>query len=329
VFRAGIIGTGSALPSTVVTNHDLAKLVDTSDEWITTRTGIKERRIAAPGESLSRYTIEASRNALDMAQVDAEQIDLIICATVTPDQPIPAASCYIQQGLQAKNAACFDLQAGCTGFVYALTTAEQYIASGKARRVLVVGAELLSKYLNWEDRSTCIIFADGAGAVVVGRVQEPQGILSSALRADGNMADYITIPGGGTRMPMSHEVLDRKLNLIQMKGNETFKLAIRSLTDISEHVLSEGKVKAEDLSLFVPHQANRRIIDSVGERLGIDASRVYVNIERVGNTSSASIPIALDEVARSGRLRRDDTVLMSAFGAGLTWGAVLVRWSMG
>ena len=326
MYRAGIMGTGSALPERVMTNQDLESLVETSDEWITTRTGIKERRIADPDDSLSRYTIEASRQAIEAAGIQADELDMIICATVTPDQPLPAAACFIQAGLGLKGAASFDVQAGCTGFVYGLTIAEQFIVSGKARRVLVVGAELLSNFLNWDDRSTCVIFADGAGAVVVGRAEEPYGILASEIRSDGEMRDFISIPAGGTKQPITHDAIDKKLHLIHMRGNETFKLAVRSLTEISTQVLNQGKVSAEELDLFVPHQANKRIIDAVGKRLGLGDDRVYVNIDRVGNTSSASIPIALDEVVRSGRVRPDDTILMSAFGAGLTWGAVLMRW---
>jgi len=218
------------------------------------------------------------------------------------------------------------MQAGCTGFIYAICAAQQFVENGRARHVLVVGAELLSKFLNWEDRTTCILFADGAGAVVLSRVEEPYGILSSVLEANGDMADYISIPAGGTREPITADTLNSHRHLIQMRGNETFKLAVRSITEVSQRVLAEGKVTAEELTLFVPHQANQRIIAAIGERLGIRDDQVYVNIDRVGNTSSASIPIALDEAVRAGRLHPDDTVLMSAFGAGLTWGAAVVRW---
>jgi 3-oxoacyl-[acyl-carrier-protein] synthase-3 len=321
-----VIGTGSALPEKVLTNHDLERIVDTSDEWITTRTGIKERRIASERETLTDFTVPAARRALESAGLEADEIDLIICATVTPDQPIPAAACFLQAGLKTRSAACFDLQAGCTGFIYALSVAQQYVETGRARHALVVGAELLSKFLNWQDRTTCIIFADGAGGVVLSRVDEPFGILSSALAADGSMADFITIPAGGTREPISVAAIAGRRHLIHMRGNETYKIAVRRLTEISSRVLADGKVEARDLGLFVPHQANRRIITAVGERLGIRDDQVYVNIDRVGNTSSASIPIALDEAVRVGRLKREDTVLMSAFGAGLTWGSALMRW---
>lgn len=327
MYRAGILGTGSHLPQRVLTNFDLEKIVETSDEWITTRTGIRERRIADESETLSDYTVPAARRALEAASIQASDLDLIICATVTPDQPLPASACFLQAALGAKGAPAFDLQAGCTGFLYAMSIAQQYVESGAARRILVVGAELLSKYLNWQDRTTCILFADGAGAIVLGRVQEPYGLLSSSIHANGEMADLISIPAGGTREPATSEVRAKQRHLIHMRGNETFKLAVRNLTEVSKEVMTEGKVTARALTLFVPHQANRRIIDAVGERLGVSDEQVYVNVDRIGNTSSASIPIALDEVARSGRLRPDDTVLMSAFGAGLTWGAVLVRWS--
>lgn len=327
MYRAGIIGTGSCLPERVLTNADLERIVDTSDDWITTRTGIRQRRIAGPGETLCDFTVPAARRALEASGIRADEVDLIVCATVTPDHPIPSASCLIQSGLGASRAASFDLQAGCTGFIYALCVAQQFIETGHSRVALVVGAELLSKIMNWEDRTTCILFADGAGAVVVGRVDEPFGILASSIEANGDMADYIRIRAGGTREPISVEAIQARRHLIEMRGNETFKIAVRSITEISARVLAQSKIDPDELTLFIPHQANKRIIDAVRERLGLSEEQAYVNIDRVGNTSSASIPIALDEVVRAGRLNRDDTILMSAFGAGLTWGATVARWA--
>ena len=326
MITAVITGTGSALPSQVVTNRDLEKLVDTSDEWITTRTGIKERRIAGVGEPLSLYACEAAGRALESAALDASAVDMILCATVTPDRLIPATSCIIQRKLRAPKAAAFDMQAGCSGFIYALQIAKMAVATGSYECVLVIGAELLSKYMDWTDRGTCVIFADGAGAVIVRPGDPPRGILSTRLRSDGEMADFITIPAGGTEQPISIEAIQRRDHLIKMKGNETFKIAVRSIEEVSRAVLEAEGITAADVDLFVPHQANLRIIDAVASRMGIEESKIYVNVDRIGNTSAASIPIALDEASRGGRLKRGDTVLLAAFGAGLTWAASLVRW---
>lgn len=325
-LRAVVTGTGSALPRRVLTNRDLEKMVDTSDEWITTRTGIKERRVAAEGEYLSQYATEASRNALEMSGVPAAKIELIICATVTPDQPIPSTSCTIQQNLGAKRAAAFDLAAGCSGFIYALAVADRFLCGGGYQHALVIGGELLSKYVDWKDRTTCIIFADGAGATVLSAREGTSGILASSLRTDGSMADYIQVPAGGTMLPASEATVRDRLHYIKMKGNETFKIAVRSIEDVSREVIEAAGLTAGDIDLYIPHQANRRIIEAVGTRLGLRPDQVYINIDRVGNTSSASIPIALDEAVRAGRVHPGDTLLFAAFGAGLTWGATLLRW---
>ena len=326
LHRAVILGTGHALPEKVVTNADLEKIVDTSDEWITTRTGIRERRVAESTDYLSQYASAASRRALEAAGVAAADVDLLICATVTPDMPIPATACFIQEQLGASRGPAFDIQAGCSGFLYALSVARQFIATGQARTALVIGAELLTKYLNWEDRTTCVIFADGAGAVILGRGEEPYGILASALHTDGKMADFICLPGGGTRHPTTAATIREGMHFIRMKGNETFKLAVRSMEEVCREVTDEAGVDLQSIDLFIPHQANKRITDAVGSRLGIDEAKAVVNIERVGNTSAASIPIALDECVRDGRAKRGDYVLFAAFGAGLTWAASLVRW---
>jgi 3-oxoacyl-[acyl-carrier-protein] synthase-3 len=315
-----------SVPDRVLTNADLEKLVDTSDEWITTRTGIRERRIAADGDSLSRFCLEAGRRALDAAGVTPEEINLVILATVTPDMPFPATACTIQNELGCRHVPAFDLSAGCSGFLYAQSVAKQFLLTERVGHVLVIGAELLSKYVNWRDRSTCVIFADGAGAIVMSRGEAPRGVLASALYSDGSMADFICRPGGGALHPPSQAMLDEQLHFIRMRGNETFKMAVRCLADVCGEVLAAADLTPEDVDWFVPHQANRRIIDAVGQRLELSSERCYVNIERYGNTSSASIPIALDEAVRTGMIREGDIVLMAAFGAGLTWGASVVRW---
>ena len=321
-----VSGTGMSVPSRVLTNLDLERMVDTSDEWITTRTGIKERRIAGEGDSLSQYAVAAGRLALEAAGVEPEQVDLIILATVTPDMLVPATACAIQHQLGCRHAWAFDLAAGCSGFLYAQSVAKQFLLTGRSRHVLVIGAELLSKYLDWQDRSTCVIFADGAGAIVMSRGETPRGVLASTLHTDGSMHDYIALPGGGVLHPPCQAMIDQRLQYIQMRGNETFKMAVRCIEDVCREVLNAAGLDPADVNWFIPHQANQRIIDAVGTRLGLPAERCYVNIDRYGNTSSASIPIALDEAVRSGKVRRNDIVLMAAFGAGLTWGASVARW---
>lgn len=321
-----ITGTGMSVPEGVVTNQDLERRVDTSDEWIRTRTGIRERRIAGEGDSLSQYCIEAGRKALEAARVEPEQVDLIVLATVTPDMPIPATACKIQYELGCKNAPAFDLSAGCSGFIYAQSVAKQFLVNGRARHVLVIGAELLSKYIDWADRSTCVIFADGAGAIVMSGGEAPRGVLASAMHSDGSMVDFISMPGGGVINPPGQAMIDQRLHFIRMRGNETFKMAVRCIADVCHEVLDTAGLTAKDVDWFIPHQANQRIIDAVGARMEIPDERCYVNIDRYGNTSSASIPIALDEAVRGGSVRPGDIVLMAAFGAGLTWGASVVRW---
>ena len=325
--RSAIItGTGRGVPARVVTNFDLEKLVDTSDAWITTRTGIRERRIAGPDEVVSTFAAAACRQAMEMAKVEPSEIGLIICATVTPDMPIPATACLLQEQLGCKEAAAFDMSAGCSGFIYAQSVAKQFILSGRYRHVLVVGAELLSKFLDWSDRGTCVIFADGAGAVVMSAGESPRGVLASAMHTDGSMSDFIVIEGGGSKTPPSAETVRQGKHFIRMRGNETFKIAVRRIDEVSREVLAKASLTPADVDWFIPHQANQRIIDAVGERLGIPAEKCYVNIDRYGNTSAASIPIALDEAVREGRVRPGQVVLMAAFGAGLTWAASVVRW---
>jgi len=324
---AVISGTGMSVPDRVLTNADLEAMVDTSDEWIVTRTGIRERRIAAEGDSLARYCVDASRRAIEAAGVAPTEIELIVLATVTPDMPLPATACSIQHALGCTSAAAFDLSAGCSGYIYAQSVAKQFVVNGRCRHALVIGAELLSKFLDWHDRSTCVIFADGAGATVLSAGQLPRGVLASAMHCDGSMADFICMPGGGALHPPNRpETLAQHLPFIRMKGNETFKMAVRSMEDVCQEVLRAAGLTAAQVDWLVPHQANLRIIAAVGARLGIPDDRCFVNIERYGNTSAASIPIALDEAVRHGRIAEDDIVLMVAFGAGLTWAASVVRW---
>ena len=324
---ARIVGLGGYVPERVVTNHDLEQMVDTSDEWITTRTGIRERHVVAEGEGLVELVERAGRAALQDAGVAPEEVDLFVLATATPDQPIPATSAIVQPRLGLGRAACFDLSAACSGFVYALTVARQFIATGEAETVLVVGAECLSRYVDWTDRATCVLFGDGAGAVVLRGAPAGEGILRTAWRTDGTYADLISMPGGGCRFPPNRpETLDRRLPFIRMRGNETFKVAVRALTEISQQVLEAAGVGVEDLDLFIPHQANIRIIQAVGSRLGLGEDKVFVNVDRVGNTSAASIPLAMADAVRQRRLRRGDLVLATAFGGGLTWGSVLLRY---
>ncbi len=325
-IRAQFAGTGAAIPERVLTNADLEKMVDTSDEWIRTRTGIVERRIAASDEYLSQYATRAGKEALERAGVAPSQVDLILCATVTPDMITPSTACFVQESLQARKASAFDLAAGCSGFLYALTTAQAFIESGLARTVLVIGGEILSRYINWDDRTTCVIFADGAGAAVLTAGSGEAGVLSSRMHSDGSLAELITIPGGGCRYPATEESVRLRLNTIKMKGNETFKVAVRSIEEVSREAIAEAGLAPGDIDVFIPHQANQRIIDAVGQRLGIGADRCYVNIERTGNTSAASIPIALHEVVLQDRLKDGSHLLMAAFGAGLTWAGSVVRW---
>jgi 3-oxoacyl-[acyl-carrier-protein] synthase-3 len=323
---AGILGTGTALPEKVVTNLDLEKMVETSDRWITERTGIKERRQAAPNETTSTLSVKASRQALEMAGITAGELDLIICSTISPDMPLPSTASFIQRELGATDCCAFDLAAACSGFLFGLTVAEQFIKTGKAHRVLVIGAELLSRYLDYSDRATCVIFGDGVAAAVVGPVSSPSGILACEMHTNGTFADHLFIPAGGTVKPASCETVEARDHFIKMRGNELFKVAVRNLEEVSRRVLSQAQVSPDDIDLFIPHQANQRITDAVRLRLGVPIEKVYSNISRVGNTSSASIPICLDECVRSGRIKKGDLILMSAFGAGVTWGAVLMRW---
>jgi 3-oxoacyl-[acyl-carrier-protein] synthase-3 len=323
--NAGIIGMGHAYPSGVLTNADLEKIVDTSDEWITSRTGIKQRRKAADDEYTSQFAVKAANQALERAGLDASEIDLLICATTSPDQILPSTGCLIQAEIGANNAAAYDLFAACSGFLYGLTNVESMIRTGQIRNALVIGAEVLTKYVDYTDRSTCVIFGDGAGAAVIGPVSEGKGILATKIRSDGRFAEQLYSPGGGTRMKTTAETIDGGMHFFKMKGSELFKVAVRSMTEISLEMLEKAGCTVEDVDLVVPHQANQRITDAVASKLGVAEEKVYSNIAEHGNTSSASIPIALDECIESGKIKSGDLVLLTAFGGGATWGATLVR----
>ena len=323
--NAGIISTGHSYPSGVLTNADLEKIVDTSDEWITSRTGIKQRRKAADDEYTSQFGVKAARQTLERAGIDPLEIDLIICATTSPDQILPSTGCLIQAELGAHNAAAYDLFAACSGFLYGLTTVESMIRTGQIKYALVIGAEVLTKYVDYTDRSTCVIFGDGAGAALLAPVAEDKGILATKILSDGRFAEQLYSPGGGTRMKTTTETIESGQHFFKMKGNELFKIAVRSMTSISQEMLEKANYTKDDIKLFIPHQANQRITDAVAQKLGVEDSVVYSNIEFHGNTSSASIPIALDECLRGGKIKAGDLVLMASFGGGATWGATLVR----
>ncbi len=325
--RARIAGTGKYVPERVRTNHDLEQLVDTSDAWILARTGIRERRVAADGEFTSDMAAAAARQALAAAGLQATDLDLIIICTVTPDMPLPSTAMFVQRKIGARpDCPGFDLGAACAGFIYGLSVANQFISAGGAKHVLVVGVELLSRVVNWTDRGTCILFGDGAGAVVVSASHDDgRGILSTHLFADGSLAEVLNIPAGGSANPATQETVAAGLHLVHMLGSEIFKVAVRNLSSASVVALEANGLTADDVDWVIPHQANLRILDVVAKRCGIPMERFFLNIEKYGNTSSASIPIALDEAVRDGRVKKGDLVLFTACGAGLTWGAALVR----
>ena len=327
MIRAQIVGTGASVPKKILTNADLEKLVETSDEWIVSRTGIKERHIAAESDHFSDFCTRAAEQALKKGHVRAEDLDMILVGTISGDMPFPATSCLVQRNIGATRAAASDVGAACVGFLYALHLADGLIQSGKAENVLVIGGEILSRIVDWTDRNTCVLFGDGAGAVVLQATKGDHGILGSLMKSNGNYHDFICMPGGGSDRPANDpKSIEERLPFIKMKGNETFKVAVKAMADISQELLTEQGFTHEQIDLFIPHQANLRIIDAVGERLKIDPKKVYKNVDRFGNTSAASIPIALDECVREGRLESGDLVLLTAFGAGLVWGSVLLRW---
>jgi 3-oxoacyl-[acyl-carrier-protein] synthase-3 len=327
MIRAKILGTGAAVPKRILSNADLEKLVETSDDWITSRTGIRTRHIVNDGEHFSDLCTRAAEHALKRAHVRPEDVDMILVGTISGDMPFPATSCLVQRNLGATRAAASDVSAACVGFLYALHLADGLIQAGKSQNVLVIGGEILSRYVDWTDRNTCVLFGDGAGAVLLQATRGDHGILGSIMKSNGAYHDFICMPGGGSDRPANDpKSIEERLPYIKMKGNETFKVAVKAMADVTQELLSEQGFTHEQVDLFIPHQANARIIDVVSEKLKIDPRKVYKNIERYGNTSAASIPIALDECVREGRVKDGDMVLMTAFGAGLVWGSVLLRW---
>ncbi|MCH8158104.1 MAG: ketoacyl-ACP synthase III [Nitrospinae bacterium] len=326
-YRAEVAGTGMYVPVKILSNSDLEKTLDTSDEWIRTRTGICERRIAADDESSSTLATRAGSQALDSAGVAPEEVDLIIVCTSTPDILFPATACFVQKDMGAVNAAAYDISAVCSGFVFGLSVAEQYLKSGRYRHVLVIGSETNSRIVDWTDRSTCILFGDGAGAMLLKRGEgDGAGLLSTHIYSDGEKSGLITVPGGIGRTGISHEAIDAGEYFIKMSGSATFKVAVKRMAEVSREALEFNGLTHDDVDLVVPHQANRRIIDAVTQNLGIPPEKVFMNIEKYGNTSAASIPIAVHEARIEGRIAPGDLTLLSVVGAGLTWGAALIRW---
>lgn len=321
-----ISGVGSYLPARILTNSDLEKLVDTSDEWITTRTGIRERRLAAKNEFTSDLAAQAALRAMQKAGVSAEQIDLIVVATITPDMPFPSTACLVQRKIGAHRAAGFDLEAACSGFIYGLEIAQQFIMSRTYDTVLVIGAEKLSSIVDWKDRNTCVLFGDGAGAAVLQNRPNAHGLLTAVMGADGRKADLIFMAGGGSRCPATTESVASGMHYLRMEGKETFKNAVQAMQMAAEEALRRCELDIARIKCIIPHQANRRIVDAVGKRLGAKREQLFVNLDKYGNTSAASVAIALDEAVASGRVQRGDLILMVVFGAGLTWGAAVIEW---
>ncbi len=323
---AKISGVGAYVPPKIITNFDLEKMVDTSDEWIRTRTGIAQRHVVDEKTTTSDLALEASTMALEDGGLEAKDLDCIICATITPDYPFPATACVIQSKLGITGCCAFDISAGCSGFVYALSMAEKFVLAGTYKNILVVGAETLSKVTDWKDRGTCVLFGDGAGAVIVTKGDGPNGILSTYLGADGRGAETLMIPAGGGKTPITHQLLDDRLNYIKMSGNEVFKFAVNIMAEASLKTLKQCNIDPADVDWFIPHQANIRIINAAGRKLGIDESRVVVNVDRYGNTSAASIPIALHEKLENNEIKDGDVLVLVGFGAGLTWASSVIRW---
>ena len=322
-----IVGTGACVPERVLTNADLERMVDTTDQWIRERTGIRERRIADPSQAVSDLSFVAAKNALEMAGIDPVDLDLILVATLTPDRLLPSASCTLQELLGARHAAAFDLTAACSGFIYGLGVGDAMIRSGMIQTALVIGAETLSRIVDYQDRSTCVLFGDGAGAAVLRPSVSGRGVLAVELRSDGTQGDLLEIPAGGSRLPASHQTVDERGHFIKMRGNELFKFAVRAMESVSRSTMEAAGVPPEEMALLIPHQANYRMVKATADRLGVPEERLVLNIERFGNTSAASVPICLDEAVRGGRLKQGDKFAMVAFGGGVTWGAAVCEWN--
>ena len=323
--RIGVVGLGMCVPKKVLTNADLEKMVDTSDEWIQTRTGIRERRIVEPGVATSDLAYGAAKDALKAAGLHAKDVDLIIVGTTSPDMLFPSTACFVQHRLGARSAVCFDLAAACSGSVFAMVTAQQYLATGRYKRALVVGAEVLSSFIDWTDRSTCVLFGDGAGACVMTPVSRG-GILATDMGSDGSAAEFLCLPGGGSKHPPSHASIDQRLHYLRMNGTEIFKLAVRRMAESAQVVMKAARLTADDIDCFIPHQANIRIIQAVAKWAHLPMDKVFVNVERYGNTSAACNLIALYEAVQTGKVKRGDRLVLVAFGAGLTWGSILLQW---
>jgi 3-oxoacyl-[acyl-carrier-protein] synthase III len=321
----GITGLGMYVPKKVLTNAELENMVETSDEWITSRTGIKKRRIAKPGTPSSELAVNAAKKALESAKMKPEDIELIIVATITPDMPFPSTACFVQSKIGAKKAACFDIGAACSGFIYGLVSAKHFIDSGMYKNALVIGVEVLSSVTDYTDRNTCVLFGDGAGAAVLQPVSSG-GILSHYLGADGDLANLLYLPGGGSRNPASADTVKDRLHYIKMSGSEVFKSAVRLMTDAATHAVCDANLGCKDISLLIPHQANMRIIHSVRQRIGLPEEKVYLNVEKYGNISAASTIIALCEAVNEKRIKKGDIVVLVAFGAGFTWGSIVIKW---
>ena len=328
-MRAIITGVGHYVPDRILTNSDLEKMVDTNDEWITTRTGIKERRILDKEKGTSYMAIKAAEAVLKETQTSPDELDLILLATVTPDLPVPAAASFIQRDLGASNCWGFDINGGCTGFICALTTGSQFIESGRHKKVLVIGADKMSAITNYEDRTTCVLFGDAAGAVLLESTEKDGlGIEDFILHLDGSGAESLAISGGGSLYPASRETVDQKMHYIYQDGKAVFKHAVVGMADVSVKILERNNLTDKDIKLFIPHQANYRIIDAAAKKMGLDADRVVININKYGNTTAATIPLAMSETYRANKLEKGDWVLLAAFGAGFTWGSVLLRWAI-
>ena len=328
LYSAGIVGTGSYVPDKIITNKDLEKIVETSNDWIVSRTGIRERRIASENQATSNLSTIAALRALDDACMDAKDLDMILVATVTPDMPFPSTACIVQSNIGAVNASASDIEAACSGFLYALNVAQQFIATGFYKNILVIGGECLSRITNYKDRGTCILFGDGAGAAVVSRVEKGYGFLAQYMGADGSNGGSLNVKAGGSRMPASAATLLHDYHYIHMDGSEIFKFAVKIMSFAAEKVICLAGISKDDLDCVVPHQANIRIINSVAKRLGLEEERMYSNLDRYGNLSAASIPVALDEAVKSGRINKDNNVCMVGFGGGLTWASNIIKWSM-
>ncbi len=325
-LSASIIGTGSYVPEKVLSNADLERLVETNDEWIVSRTGIRERRIAATEQTTSDLAAEAAKAALLNAGVNPEELDMIIVATVTPDMFFPSTACFVQTKIGAKNAVCFDVSAACSGFLFALETARQFIASGARKTILVIGAEKLSTIVDWSDRNTCVLFGDGAGAAILRHKPGARGMIHTHMGSDGRQSEILYIPGGACRTPVTAENAALRLNTIKMNGKETYKQAVTAMMDAGNRVLEAGGVRAEELACIIPHQANARIIEAIADRMRLPLDRFLINLDRFGNTSAAAVAIALDEANRTGRMKEGDYILLVVFGGGLTWAGSLIEW---